>query len=467
MTYHIACQMMIELAEIGLPQLDAAVELPRIPPEEYEGRIRALRDAVDSEWVAIYGDREHVGNLAFVCGFDPRFEEALLLLGRDGRRILIVGTEGIGHSQGVSIDLERVHVPTFSLMGIDRSQGSALADALAACGVGSGHTVGLVGWKSLEPSEWTAAAPGLVAPAFLADALRDAVGDTGRVVDVTDVLMAVDGLRLRNSADQLAVFEWGASRSSACVLEIIGNAEAGVSELALFSAMTYCGEPMLYHPILTSGEDIPLGLRSPTGRVVGKGDPIFTTIGMWGGNCGRGGILGGGDSDSHADNPDFLGRVAIPYWRTIVAWWENVRIGARGSDLHEMLAGLCAEQGFKPILNTGHQQDWEDWPNTPFRGGTDARIASGMTLAVDIFSASNSPSQMIHCEDTVAVADDDLRAELAERHPAVWARIRARQDFVREELGVQAPDELLPLTTTPAYLPPYWLAPSLALRATG
>ena len=43
------------------------------------------------DWLAVYADREHFGNIAFLTGFEPRFEEAFLLLGPTGKRVLITG----------------------------------------------------------------------------------------------------------------------------------------------------------------------------------------------------------------------------------------------------------------------------------------------------------------------------------------------------------------------------------------
>ena len=31
--------------------------------------------------LVVYGDREHFANLAYLTGFDPRFEEAVLIVG--------------------------------------------------------------------------------------------------------------------------------------------------------------------------------------------------------------------------------------------------------------------------------------------------------------------------------------------------------------------------------------------------
>jgi hypothetical protein len=454
----------VEYAEIGLPPPEVTASLPTIATEEYERRMAAVVAAVPADRVVVYGDREHVGNIAFLCGFDPRFEEALLVLGGPRPR-LIVGTEGMGHSRYAPVDLDRVWVPTLSLMGIDRGAGLTLAEAFAYCGISRGSRVGLVGWKALERTESRGSVPAIAAPAFIVDELRETCGGPDRVVDATSAMMGLPGgLRLQNTADQLAFFEWGASRSSVATFEIIRAARPGMTESEMASAVTYRGVPFSYHPILTSGPEIPNGLRSPSGRVVQLGDAIFATVGMWGGNCGRGGILARGEADCSPDNAESLDAYAIPYWRAVVAWWESVRIGVTGGEIHDRLTELCVTQGFRPALGTGHLMDWEDWPNTPFRHGSTDAICSGMLMAADIFADTNGPQRIFHCEDTLAVADDGLRAELAERHPSMWERVSARQRFMRERLGIQVADELLPFVVAPAYLPIFWLEPDRALR---
>jgi hypothetical protein len=64
----------------------------------------------------------------------------------------------------------------------------------------------------------------------------------------------------------------------------------------------------------------------------------------------------------------------------------------------------------------------------------------------------------LNCEDGVVFADAALRAELNARHPAVAGRIEARRRFVRDELGIPIRDSILPLSSTPLCLPPFWLA---------
>lgn len=142
-----------------------------------------------------------------------------------------------------------------------------------------------------------------------------------------------------------------------------------------------------------------------------------------------------------------------------------IRVGASGGEVNDSLTALCHAQGFGPGLGTGHIQDFEDWPSTPFRPGSADRIESGMILAADIFCDKNGPQRTAHCEDTLAVGDEDLRAELAERCPEVSARIDSRRVFMRDQLNLQVPDDLLPLTVAPAYFAPFWLEPDMALRA--
>jgi hypothetical protein len=67
----------------------------------------------------------------------------------------------------------------------------------------------------------------------------------------------------------------------------------------------------------------------------------------------------------------------------------------------------------------------------------------------------------MNCEDTVAVADASLRAELKTRYPGLWARVQGRRQLMTGALGLQPAEELLPLTDGTAYLPPFWLASSL------
>jgi hypothetical protein len=442
----------IELAEVGRPPLDVPDELPAIGAAEFEERIAALLAAVDAEWIVVYGDREHAAALTFLCNLDPRFEEALLVLGPD-RRTLILGKEDVGYVPIVPIDVDVICCPTLSLMGIDRSDGPTLEEALREAGIGDGARVGAVGWKALTPGEWSGRMPAIYAPAFFVDTLREIAGS---VVDATAAAM---GIRALASADQIAVFEWGASRCSAWVHEIVAAARPGVTEREAMRAPPWGGEPLTFHPVLASGPDVAVGLRSPSDRKLAVGDAAITAIGLWGGNCARGGIVAASADDA---TDGYLGRLAVPYWRAIAAWYETLALGAPGGEVFDVVTKLLAGEEFASSLNPGHLIHYEEWLDSPIRAGSDDPLASGMVLQSDIIPTGIGPGWTANCEDTVALADADLRAQIEARHPGLWGRIRARQDFVRDRLGVSLRDEVLPLSCTPAYFAPFWLAPDTA-----
>jgi hypothetical protein len=453
----------IELTEVAPPPLELADELPAISRAELEARIRALKDAVDADWIVVYGDREHSANLIFLSNLDPRFEEALFVIGPDTRTLLL-GKEDVGYVPVVPIDVDVVLCPTFSLMGIDRGGGPTLEQALRELGIGTGARIGVVGWKALQSNEWNGRRPAIFAPAFFVDTLRDLAGESGSVFDATTALTSPrSGLRTFASADQIAIFEWGAARCSAWVHAIIGAARSGASEHDAFRAADWGGEPLSLHPVFASGPDVAIGLRSPSSRLLELGDAAVACIGLWGGNCARGGLVAGSAGDLTAASEGYLERLAVPYWRAIATWYEALAVGIAGGDVFTTVTDLLAGEEFASSLNPGHLIHYEEWMDSPIRAGSDDPIASGMVLQSDIIPTGIRPGWTVNCEDTVAIADASLRGEIEARHPALWSRIRARQDYVRSTLGISLHDDVLPLSCTAAYLRPFWLAAGQAL----
>jgi hypothetical protein len=451
----------IELLEVAPPPLELADELPTISGAEIEARIAALRGAVDADWIVVYGDREHSANLIFLCNLDPRFEEALLVLGPDSRT-LVLGKEDVGYVPIVPIDVDVVLCPTFSLMGIDRGGGPMLEEALRQIGVGAGARIGVVGWKALQAEEWNGRRPAIFAPAFFVDTLRDIAGESGSVFDATTALTSPrTGLRTFSSADQVAIFEWGASRCSAWVHAILDAARPGVSEREAFRAAPWGGEPLSCHPVFASGPDVAVGLRSASSRRLELGDAAIAAIGLWGGLCARGGIIAASPQDLSSASDGYLERMAVPYWRAMATWYETLELGMAGGAVFDTITALLAGEAFASSLNPGHLIHYEEWMDSPIRAGSQDPIASGMVLQSDIIPTGIRPGWTVNCEDTVAVADGGLRAEIEARHPELWARIRTRQDYIRDTLGVALRDEVLPLSCTAAYLRPLWLAPEL------
>jgi len=66
--------------------------------------------------------------------------------------------------------------------------------------------------------------------------------------------------------------------------------------------------------------------------------------------------------------------------------------------------------------------------------------------------------------DVLRAGRPGARADLAARYPAAWARMGRRREFMADQLGIRLRPEVLPLSNLAGYLPPYRLAPGLAMR---
>lgn len=443
----------VSLRPLPLPDFGVPDERPELPEAEYENRIDALRASAGTEWIVVYGDREHFANLAYLTRFDPRFEEAVLVLGPGDVRCLLVGNEGLGYgSVVIAPRLDMVLCQSLSLMGQDRSNSPSLRRCLADMGIGYGDRVGVVGWKYFSAEEWEGASPGIAVPAFLLDSLRDLVSDEGTVEDITPALLDPEhGLRSRVSADQIAAFEWAASRATRAVMRIVAGTRPGMTELEAISRMGYQGEPLSAHVMFASGTGEIVGLRSPTARTIRERDAVTTGIGYWGGLGCRAGIVRSGD------DPDFTRELGVPYFRAIAAWYETVDIGTKGGEVSEAVENTLAPTSLRSMLNPGHLTHLDEWVHSPIVKDGTVPIASGMALQCDIIPTPAGPGRALNCEDPVVIADAALRSELANRYPDVWERIVSRQRFMHDEIGIRVAEGLLPLSSSPAYLPPFWL----------
>jgi hypothetical protein len=314
--------------------------------------------------------------------------------------------------------------------------------------------VGVVGWKSLDPGETDDPTVPAFVPAFILRALNRIT--EAPALDVTAAMTDAErGLRTRNSAAQIALFEWGAARSSAAVMRVVRGARPGMTELEAAGLLGYQGEPVTMHPIVAASNGVLNGLRSPSARVISRGEAISCGVGYWGGLTCRAGLL--------LDQPDeeFVASLVRPYYTAIATWWTTVGIGVSGGELDAAVRNACAGASFGSFVNAGHLTSYDEWIGSPVRTGSTQRVASGMMMQCDIIPSPVPPGRFLNCEDTLAIGDESVREMLAREHPAVWSRIEARRAFMRDELGLRLRPEVLPLSSAPAYLPPFWLASDL------
>jgi hypothetical protein len=446
----------IVLKHVPMPKFEFPEVIPAISAEEYERRLSALVQAAETDWVLVYADREHSANLTWLVNYDPRFEEGLLVLGQNGSRTLIVGNEGMGYLPIVRVPVDVELCQTFSLNSQPRGAASRLKDVLVKIGLRKGQSACLVGWKYLESYETDDPAAPAYLPAFFVDVVRSILGVGEKVVDGTALLMHPEtGLRTMNSAAQIAAFEWAARTTSAAVFSILTGTRPGMSEMQAIQQMRYAGQPMTMHPIFVSGKGEINGLRSPSGKIIEYGDAVSTGLGYWGSLSCRAGMMLGQPEMS------FFEQIAAPYFRVIASWFQTLRIGVEGKHVFQVVAEAFADSGLHSSLNPGHLTSYEEWTSSPIRPDSTQKVRSGMVFQSDIIPAPLPAGWLMNCEDTVAVADASLRAELKAGYPDLWARVQNRRRLMTEALGIHMPDELLPLTDGTAYLPPFWLASEL------
>ncbi|MCY3781948.1 MAG: hypothetical protein OXG78_16660 [Chloroflexi bacterium] len=459
----------VELAEVSLPQFTPPSVQPVIPAATYRARIdavleRAARAGYDA--LIVYGDREHCANVAYLTGYDPRFEETLLILQAGGKPILLLGNEGMSYSAVSPVDLERVLYQTFSLLGQPRGESPMLRDILVEGGLRRGQRLGLVGWKSFDAREADDPARTLEIPSFIVDALAEVVGERGLLHNANEFFMnPADGLRAINDVDQLAAFEFAASYSSGAVRDLIFGLQAGMSEFEAVALMGMTGLPQSCHLMFSSGERASLGLASPSLRRMQIGDPTFVAYGVWGALNARGGWLARDENDLPDGVRDYVDVLVAPYYRAIADWYEAVGIGVTGGELQSIIEAHLGDPFFGIGLNPGHLIHLDEWLHSPIYAGSEIKLRSGMALQVDVIPATHSPYHTTNIEDGIALADFDLRRAFWQKYPAAWDRIQKRRNFMRNALGIKLKPEVLPFSNMPAYLPPFWLSPGRAMRA--
>jgi Xaa-Pro aminopeptidase len=433
--------------------------MPELPPALYAVRLQRLRERAEArgyDRLVIYADREHSANVAYLTGFDPRFEEAILVLGRSGEPALLVGNECYAIAGRSPLPIRRHLFQDLSLPSQPRDRSRSLADLLREEGITGGSHIGIIGWKTYASPELSDA------PAFLVDELRGIAGPSGAVENATGLLIdAADGLRVVNEVEQLAYFEWAACQTSNGVRNLIFGMRPGLSELEAVRLLEWNGTPLSCHLMLTAGPRARFGLLSPSDRTIERGDPFTTAFGIWGAlNC-RAGFVAANARELPVG--DYVERLVAPYFEAVGEWYRAVRVGVTGSTLHDIIQRRLGDPFFGIFLNPGHQLHLDEWVNSPVGPGSSIELRSGMALQVDIIPATGTDYFTTNIEDGIAIADESLRRAFAASYPAAWERIQKRRRFMTNTLGIELHPDVLPFSNIPAWLPPFFLEPGSAM----
>jgi Xaa-Pro aminopeptidase len=449
--------MPVTLTDRDWPDFGAPAVPAPVTRSELAARLALIRDAMAAaglDALVIYGDREHFANILWASGFDPRFEEALLVVLPEGAPLLMAGNECLPFTQAspavAAGDIAVAHCASFSLLSQPR--GSDRIEVLLDRALPRGGRLGAVGWKY-----WTAEEVGdpdhaLDIPSLLADLLRERADE---VMNATALFMHPGyGLRSVVTVEEIPRLEFANHMAGAAVRRMSFAMREGMTDFEVFAAGAVGGLPLGCHATFATGPQ-PFGLSGPTGQRIVRGRMISFNVCHWGSNVCRAGWVAEGPDDLPAEARDYIEAFVGPYLEAMSLWCGLMRPGVAGGEVQAAMD--AALPGFGVFLNPGHLIGMDEWLSSPIFPGSDLPIRSGMAMQMDVI-----PDHPVYgstrMEDGYVIADEALRAMLEETHPLVAARIEMRRTFMREA-GFAVPESLLPLSDTCGVVAPYLLAP--------
>jgi hypothetical protein len=214
---------------------------------------------------------------------------------------------------------------------------------------------------------------------------------------------------------------------------------------------------------MLSGPNAKYGVASAGDRVLEIGDPVCAGLGYWGGNTARAGFLVEEASQLPDGAKDYLEKMAEPYYATAAAWYETIRIGLTAGELYDVTFSRIGDPFYGVYLNPGHFIHLDEWPSSPVSKSSPVVFTSGNAIQLDIIPITGSVYHTAQIEDGVVLADDALRTAIATEYPDVWSRMQQRRAMLAKTFGIELHEEVLPLSNTAGYFPPFWLAPRLAM----
>jgi len=322
--------------------------------------------------------------------------------------------------------------------------------------IGNGSRVGCAGWKYFADSEHPDGIHAIDLPAYIVDTLRELAGREN-VTNATALLMDPgEGLRTACSPAEIAYLEYSNILASEGMKRMLFGLREGMIDHELAQLIEYNGEPFGCHMTMAAG-DLP-GLSGPVGNVIRRGTPLSTNVCYWGSNSCRAGWVAASARDLPPDAQDYVEGFAAPYFEVMSEWYALLQIGTPGGELARLVAEKLPFDKYGITLNAGHLIHLDEWVSSPIYPGSEVPLHSGMAMQVDVI-----PSSPIYAstrmEDGVLIADEALHNELKKQFPGCLARCQERRTFMTDVLGIDLPQEVLPLSNIPAIVPPFFLAP--------
>jgi hypothetical protein len=264
------------------------------------------------------------------------------------------------------------------------------------------------------------------------------------------------GLRARVTPAEIARLEFANDMAARALRRMVAAFRDGLTDFDAVQAAGIGGLPLGCHATFACGDRAHQGMSGPTGQVLRTGSPISFNICHWGANICRAGWLARGADDLPPPARDYLDVFAYPYVQAMSDWCALMVPGTPGGQVWDAIYAALPQDPFGMTLNPGHLIGLDEWISSPVTPGSTIPIASGMAMQMDVI-----PGHPVYgstrMEDGYIIADAALRDALARDYPAVAARCAQRQMFMRQVIGMDVPDALLPLADTCGIVAPWLL----------
>lgn len=456
---------MIKLKEVEAPKPEEGlipVMLSDVTMQNRKARLleNMQKDGFDA--VVVYADLEHGSNFEYLCGFLPRFEEALLILHANGKAFMVLGNENLNKAGKARIEAVPIHMPHFSLPNQPMQTEKSVAQILASCELEDAEKIGLIGWKNftshVEDNHLL-----FDLPYFLVEALKTVCGKA-QFANAAYLLIGENGVRTTNNANEFAHYEYGAALAGNCILKTMDRLKVGKTEMEMAETLAADGQRHSVVTIMATGARFEKANLYPGNKQIQCGDKISITTGFKGGLQSRAGYAVECAEQLPEKEQDYLKAVAIPYFQAVKTWLETIKIGINGNDLYEAVEAVLPKEDYGWTLNPGHLCADEEWMSSPIYPQSEETLQSGMLFQIDIIPSVNGYGG-VSCESGILLADEQLRKAIAKEYPAVWERIVKRRAYMQEVLGIRIQEDVLPTSMATAYLRPYLLKKEMALAS--
>lgn len=455
----------------AIPHPETYACVPSTPLSDETQRERLQRvllgmRQLDLDALVLYADKEHGGNFEYLTGFIPRFEEALLIVAKRGEVTYVMGNENLKLVPHARLPGTVLHAPCFSLPDQPIPADFDLTELLEQSGLRLCQRVGIAGWKHLVLNRLADKAVFDI-PHFIYQSICSAMRPTAERVNATGIFIAPEGgVRTRNNANELAHYEYGANLASTALLNALNAIDTGKTEKEIAVLLAAEGQPHNVVTIAATGDRFAQAGLYPSDKKIALGDKFSLTVGFKGGLSSRAAYVVKHGDMLPATTNDYLERVAIPYYHAVVCWLTALRVGITGGEIYALIEEVLPKAQFHWHLNPGHLVADEEWLCSPISSNSPTALASGMLLQIDIIPSIPGYAGA-SIEDTVALADADLRAELASTYPVLWQRILNRRKYLDEILHIPLHADVLPMSNTVGYLRPFLLDKQSALVCGG